>query len=363
MEKNNTLTSYQVFVLIVIPGFTAISELVVGRLTETASADNWISILLAGAIAALAVLVIISLTKRFANDSLFGFTEKLLGKALGRAVNMIYVVYSLALVAFCIRTTVTTIYNFGLRETPQILFIIFYLLPAVYISTKKFVVIGRIAELALVILVVVSFTLSVLNMRLNVDFFRPVGVSGLKQILAAVLPAQNTFIGLYALLFFFPLIKNKKTALKSCLAGVGFSTLVITFFFVVVVGFFGPKRASMFFWPPLKYLSTISTPIFERLDIIVMWLGPGLSLVAIFIGFYLAKAGINQSFRIEQAGKKYIVTGVLFIILIIITRFSQNYYQIIAFSKIMEIFGLLVNLIIPLVLLTISMLFKRRETE
>lgn len=361
LRKNNELTSFQVFALVVLPSFTSLSHVVIGRLTKTANADLWISIIITGFLAAFAVLIMVSLARKFPDDSLFTFSKKILGNFFGTIINMVYILYSMIFIALTLRVNMTLIYNSGLRETPMIVVILLYLLTAFYVNTKKVVVISRVAELLFFALIFLLVIIPILNFEINPDYLLPIGNSGLGKILEAILPAQNIFLGIYFLLFFFPYIGNKGASLKNTLVGVGFTTLISAFFYILVIGFFGPQRASMFFWPLLKYISTISTPVFERIDILDMWLGPLISLATIFVGFYIAKMGFVEMFGVKRDEKNYLVIIIVFIITAFLTQYPKNYYDLLNFNNMLVIFSIGVNFVIPIILFIFSVIFQKGE--
>lgn len=361
LRKNNELTSFQVFVLVVLPSFTSLSHVVIGRLTKTANADLWISIIITGFLAAFAVLIMVSLARKFPDDSLFIFSKKILGNFFGTIINLVYILYSMIFIALVLRINITIIYNSGLRETPMIFVILLYLLTVVYINTKKVIVINRFAELLFFALIFLIVIIPLLKLEINPDFLLPIGSNGLGKILEAILPAQNIFLGIYFLLFFFPYIGNKQASLKNALVGVGFATLISTFFYILVVGFFGAQRASMFFWPLLKYISTISTPVFERIDILDMWLGPLISLATIFVGFYIAKIGCIEMFSVKRDKKNYLIIIIIFIIITLLTQYPKNYYDLLNFNNMLVVFSIGVNFVIPIILFIFSTIFQRGE--
>lgn len=361
LDRNTKLTSFQVFVLVVLPSFSSVSYMSGGKLIEAAGADAWITCIATSFLASFSVFIIISLAKRFPNDTVFTFSKKIFGGFFGTILNLIYIIYSMVFTAFVLRVFLTIIYTIAFRETPMLLIIVLYLATAVYISTKNVVVISRVAEISFIFIVLIITIIPLLEYQINMDYLLPIGSSGIGNILKAVIPYLTTFLGLYSLLLFIPYIKNKKASMKSALAGVVFVTLVYTVYSIILIGFFGAERASMFFWPLLKYISTISSPVVERIDVIIMILWAGIGLVSVYIGFYFSKIGLVETFGLKGDKKNYLIIAVVFIISVYLTQFPKNYCDLLIYSKILVLFSIGVNFIFPLILLIFSLLLKRRE--
>lgn len=362
LDRNNKLTSFQVFVLVLLPSFSSVVYMVSGMVVATGRADGWISIIVTGLLASFSVFIIMPLARKFPNDTVFTFSKKILGKYLGTIINLAYIVYSILFTAYVLRILLTIVYTIAFRKTPMILLILLYLLTAVYISTKNVIVIARVAEIVFIPLILVAVITPLLKFNVNLDFLLPIGSNGIGTILRAIIPSQNIFLGLYMLLIFIPYIKNKKTSTKYALAGVCITTLIIAIYYIIIIGFFGSNRASMFFWPLLKYISTISTPIFTRIDVILIMITSVVNLVSIYIGFYSAKIGLIETLGLKGDKKNYLIIIIIFLVSVYLTQFPNNYFDLLKFNKILVLFSIVVNSILPLIFLIFSLLNKRKET-
>lgn len=361
VDRNMNLTPFQVFILVVLPSFHPVAYMTFDLVFEVSGADAWLTVIATGLLAALSVFVILSLAKQFPNDTIFTFSKKIFGKYIGTLINLMYILFSVLSTAFVLRVFLSIIFNIAFRETPMIALILLYLLSAVHISTKNVMVISRVAEISFIFLIIILVTIPLLKFEINLDFLKPIGINGIGNISKGVLPSLNSFLGLYGILLFIPYIKNKSASMKSALLGIGFTTIVYTFYSILLVSFFGPNRVSIFFWPILKYIGTISTPVIERVDVILIMLWSAIGLISVYIGFYFAKIGLVETFGLKGDKKNYIIITIVYIILTFLTQYPNDYFDLLAFNKILVVFSLGINFILPLVLLIFSLVFKRRE--
>lgn len=362
LQKNTKLTSFQFFVMIVITSFSSIAFMDIGLVTQTAGADGWITCIIVAFLAVLEIFIIISLSSKFPNDTVFTISKKVLGKYIGMLVNIIYILYSILFTSFVLKVFLTIVYNMAFRETPILLIIILYYLTAVYISTKNIVVISRVAELSFMLFLIITTTIPLLMSKINIDYLLPIGSSGFENILKAAIPYLNSFLGLYIILLLFPYVDNKKKCMKIAIAAVCFRTIVFAFYYIMIIGISGPRRVSVLFWPLLKQISTISSPIFERIDVVLIMLWAGICLISIYVGFYFSKVGILETLNLKGNKKDYFVIAFLFIISVYLTQIPKNYHELIVYNNKMVLFSIVVNFIFPFILLMLSLLLKRSET-
>jgi len=328
---------------------------------EKASSDGWISVLLAGVLVQLFILFIWLLWARFPNNSIFEITKYITGNFIGTIINIIYIVYSL-LVSIMIVSQFNNILNkWILDTTPYWVLSILILSVGFYLSKENIKIIARFDSFVSVIVILVILTVILSYKYADIRYILPIGKAGFTNIIIGVNQSITAMVGFEILLIIFPLVEGeKKDVLKISLL----STMIVS----ILYGFitfssylvFSPKEIVLIPEPILYMLKAISLNLLERLDIIFIsiWMIPITTSLVSYL--YMASRGIGDVFY--KGEHKYSFKYIL-IIIFFASFFLQDEDIIKTFSKFVSMFTYVTIVAIPIFLLFLALIFKKRQGD
>ncbi|NLC44671.1 MAG: GerAB/ArcD/ProY family transporter, partial [Clostridiales bacterium] len=102
-NKQKGLSNFQVSALVALTIIGMTIVFIPRIAAEQAGIDGALSTLLAGILSIVLAAVIITLSKRFPNETVIEFSQEILGKVLGKAYGILFVLHSTAVVAYILR--------------------------------------------------------------------------------------------------------------------------------------------------------------------------------------------------------------------------------------------------------------------
>jgi hypothetical protein len=222
--------------------------------------------------------------------------------------------------------------------------------------------ISRFCEICLIFIIVIFFPLLLEWPQYNFGNLKPVGNNGLVNIIKGVQPEVTPFIGLQTLFAIFPDVENKKKIMKPILISIIITTLIYIVWFICMVAFLGIERIKMFTWADLEFIESISFPILDNLSTVFIITLFFLVITALLTFFYTATTGINV--LIGKRKKKDLQSPII-VGIICFASFSVV-FQLELMGKLYALASILTIIfvfIIPLLLLVVSVVFKRRKSS
>ena len=334
----------------------------------SAGKDAWLAILFGSLLGCLFFLMYYQLYQWFPEDSFTGYVKKILGKKLGTAVGYIYAIAALYISSRVLRVFGEVLLSSTYPETPLVIVHALMILVVIYAVNKGIETIARTAELTIVIvfiLAIFGFVLIVLSGVMDIDRILPILENGFVPVLKTVVTeTMNVPFGeVMIFTIIFPYLNNNR---RMRIIGVGAmllsgimiaGTMVIN---ILTLGFHVVEDSG---FPLLATIQMISVADFlERLDVlflIVLFIDVFSKLV---LFFYFGLIGLTELFGLESHKQISYPIGmiVLFCSLTIATNYSEYAYQSVNISARYISFPL--QVIIPLILLTIAF-FKKRKQE
>lgn len=333
----------------------------------SAGKDAWLAILLGSLIGCLFFLMYYQLYQWFPEDSFTGYVKKILGKKLGTAVGYIYAIAALYISSRVLRVFGEVLLSSTYPETPLVIVHALMILVVIYAVNKGIETIARTAELTIVIvfiLAIFGFVLIVLSGVMDIDRILPILENGFVPVLKTVVTeTMNVPFGeVMIFTIIFPYLNNNR---RMRIIGVGAmllsgimiaGTMLIN---ILTLGFHVVEDSG---FPLLATIQMISVADFiERLDVlflIVLFIDVFSKLV---LFFYFGLIGLTELFGLESHKQISYPIGmiVLFCSLTIATNYSEYAYQSINISA--RYFSFPLQVIIPLILLTIAFFKKRKQ--
>ncbi len=265
------LTDYQWFAVIVCAVLGAGITILPRTVAISAGRDGWLSIILAGAGACLFALLLWLLCRKFPTKTLPEISVAVLGRLLGTAVSVLYILYAFVLAGAIMRVFVEIIDTWVLVWTPDYVFYLLLLGVTVYVARMGATTLARLMEIITLLTVVVFLIWLTPLGEFNSLHLLPVGAEGVVAIAEGALEAFFSFLGFEALLVFYPLIANQQKVLKVTLIALVFITLLYAGNVILTFGVLGVEHTMLQKWPVISYLRVGSLPFARRVDTVVLF--------------------------------------------------------------------------------------------
>ncbi len=381
INKENLITSKQFMILIfstmIGVGIISTPYLLVKEVGHNA----WLSALMSGIISILLTIIISRLLNIHKDKSIFGINKLLYGKYAGMALNSLYLLYLILKTSIILRLIIEIIHIIIMKTTPSLILSILALICPFYMAFYGLKPICRFSNFVFLILVEIIFLYFVSFSHIRLSFLLPVGNISLPSLLYSMRSTAFSFLGFAFLWLVYPVITDKKNALKYTIWAMVLSTLLFTSTIVVTMGYFGENMLKHIIFPVYYLALVYKVPVFERIDLIflVIWF-PALSMTLkayFFVTYYWlyqatgyifpkiksnanAFSGNNKnknSLTGVKDKKKKIVFLILFSILIVaVSRILKDYNHVLKTIEITDMIGVslisgmaIIDLIISLI--------------
>lgn len=326
--------------------------------SEVSGRDGWISVIIGGLFAILNTYIVIKLAKRYPNETIIEYSNKIVGKYLSKVIGILFLLFYIGSSSIILRMLAEILITWFLRYTPRTIISLLIVLLCVYGSRKGIKVLGRVSYILvfllfpLIILLIVPFFVesSIMNIR-------PVGREGI-NIIKGVLPSIFSYSGFELILLYFPFLTNKKKIVKAGIYPViGITILYSTIVFLQFITF--PQVTIKKMWmPSIQYIASLKVPFFERIDLLFIntWLIA--IFTTIFTQYYSIGVVIKDLFNLKsRKNVPIIVAPIVFFISII----PNNIVETNKYGEIISYASILLAIILPTLLLIISNFKKRGD--
>lgn len=362
MEKAK-ISAYQFFILIIFFELGTALFLPVGI---TAKQDIWLALLVGMAGGFCLYLVYYGLYSYYPEIPLTEYAQKILGKALGRILAFLYVLYFMYLAARVVRDFGELLVIIFFPDTP--LFIVNFLLVLVimYTVSKGIEVLARTGEILfpLVIFIFLSGLLLIsVTGIIQLENIKPVLEEGYLRVLKTAFTETLYFPFGEVLVFamILPYLNRPKKAKQTGLFALGISGLVLALTKGINASVLGVNLVQRSDFPLLSAIQTIEVAGFlERLDIFFLLT----TLITVFfkvsVYFYAAVTGAANLFAIKKSSQLVYQFGAVLLFLSI--TMASNYPEHIreGLHVVPMYMHLPFQVIIPILFLIIAF-FKNRK--
>jgi spore germination protein KB len=290
-----------VFMLFMIRSTVTIASLPV-LTTGTAEQDAWLSAIVSLAATLLMILLIGGLAVKFPEETVFEYSQKLLGKAGGAIICLFFLWTFLNTAATEIRIYAELLKIGFLPYTPLIFLISSMVLLAAVAVGLGVEVIARTAD-ALFFFYVFSITASLLGALKAFDFInlQPVLSRGFGPVFSSALTSAALGNQSLVLSILVPTLTAPRKAIPSAALAALLSGIVLILSTITVVGVLGPKISSSSLFPFFLMTKAIEISHFvERVEVLVViaW-GLGIFInLAVFL--YCGARGVSQLAKIRD---------------------------------------------------------------
>lgn len=320
MIEKGRISSQQFFFLILILILSASLFNLPSIIIADNKQDVWLVMLIALGIDVVVAVVLYVLGLRYPKQTMFEYSEEILGRFLGKVAGLIFALFFLVNAVVLLRILTSFLTTAIMPETPMMVFYLIMLIVSAYAVNAGLEAIGRLSELVAPIVILsllFSFTLNVNHIK--VENLKPVFQLSMWEAL------QNSFLpgSLYGLCIimgvFMAYHNNPKDTLKAKLGGVVTGTLLIITDLLMVIMVFGANLCSQMRFPLYRFVQMIEVgDFFERLEPLVMvfWIAAG--FLSITMLYYVSTLGFAQLLKLPDYKPLIPYTGVAILILTIV---------------------------------------------
>lgn len=284
--------------------------------TRQALQDAWISTLIATTNGVLIALLVITLMRRFPEQTLVQYSEDIMGKFIGKIIGLGYIWWFLHINAIIVREFGDFMVDVFMPRTPLLVFNAMIVLLAVMAVKSGLEPLGRLNEWIFILnsfILIMIFTFSIPEVRL--ENLQPVLERGIVPVLRGAYTPTMWFGEIIILGMIFPFITQPQRGYRIALAHLITGAFLLAGA-VITLGIFGPELLSRFKFPITEVVRLISLGDFlERIEIIlaVLWISGVFVKVSIF--HYVTVMAAAQWFNLRDYRPLALPLGILNVVL------------------------------------------------
>lgn len=285
--------------------------------TVQAGQDAWISALIATANGIIISLLVVTLMRRFPEQTIIQYSEDILGKFLGKIVGLGYFWFFLHTNAIIIREFGDFLVAAFMPKTPLIVFNSMIVILAVLAIRSGLEPLGRLNEWIFILFssILIFFTVFLIH-EMQVENFLPVLERGIVPALKGAVTPTSWFGEIILLSMIFPFLTQPQRGYR---VAIGAHLIVGAFLLIGVVqsvSIFGPELVSAFKFPIIQTVRLISLGEFlERIEVLIMVIWVAGVFVKVSVFHYATVMSAAQLFNLTDYRPLAIPLGILVVIL------------------------------------------------
>ncbi len=359
MIEKGKISAFQMG-LIMYPTIVATAILLVPAITSNqAGRDSWLSPMLASLIGLFMVYIAYRLNKHYPNETIIEYSEHILGRALGKVLGLIYLLFYLHVNGIVIREYGEFMVGTFLSKTPITVVMGTMVLVCAFNVRGGVEVMGRCAQMFVPMLFLLFICIvTLLIPDLDPKNMFPMMEHGVGPSFKGSFAPQAWFSEFILISFLLPYVTDREKGMKWGMISVltVMMTLVITN--LATLFLFGELTAS-FTYPVMVAARFISiADFFEHLEAIVMTIWVMGTFVKISMFYYVIVLGTAQWLKLSNYRPLTLPIGFLLILFSI--WLAPNLQEMVHFiGTIAPFYFLSVQTMIPVLLLLIALIQAR----
>ncbi|MCM2534345.1 spore germination protein [Neobacillus pocheonensis] len=340
------------------------SALVVS-LGSNAGKDAWLSILLGlcGGIALFFMYYF--LFRQYPTLPLTGYARKIFGKYIGWMIGLVYTVYFLYAASRNLRDFSDLLLTSTLPATPLLAITILMILAICYVLYLGIEVVGRTAEIFIVILILFGLIgnfLVLVSGGVKFHNLQPILENGWKPILMTSFPLVTyfPFAEMFVFTMILPYLNRPKLAKKVWLSAFISSGLILSYTAALNIAVLGFDEVGRSTFPLLSTIGKVNLMEFlQRLDAIVVFTFLITMFFKITIFFYAAVIGMVDLFKLKNHQQIILPAGVIltFLSMMIASNFAEHIEEGQTITS--YYIHIPLHIIIPLFMVVVAMIRNR----
>lgn len=360
MQKNNEVTGWQLFFLIIQTQIGVGVLSLPKDISAEAGHDAWISLIFGGIIVQVLLLLFLWLLLRAGEVSYFDMMIKSFGKLAGNFLVFCYLIYILYILTVSNLSFTKVLSDWIYMDTPKELLVILFLIPAAYCAGSKIIHIARFSMIVSCLLpVMIILLIPVYSSPEYIHLF-PIGSEGMPAILRGLEASMLAYIGFEAFLYFSKYVKsNREKELKKAVWATSFVLFFYLFLIISTQLYFHLEEILVVPYAVLYILKSLSFVIIERIDLIFITLWIVVALTSFINYLFVAAEETRLLFNLKSHQRviMVIVTSVF-----VISLFINEKQSIIKLQSLVPYAAVIFTVILPLVTLCTYLLFRKGHT-
>jgi len=332
-------------------------------LASKAKQDAWLSAIVAVCIGLLAVSLYVALGKRFPNKTFAEYSELIVGKWLGKAATLSFLLFAVFIATVSLRNIGAFLTDQILTETPiEVIYIMVMAVVAmgVRLGLETF---SRAAELFFPWITMLFITLVLLAVpQMKMVHLQPVLEWGGLPILQAAIPSIHfPFVESAVLLMIYPFVNKSRKSGKAFLTGVLLGGIMLTVITLLCIAVLGPVLTAENRYPSYIIAKTINIGNFlQRIEAIMAIIWFLTIYFKLCVLLYAMSLGISQTFRCREYRFLTIpLAGV--IIPFTIIEIPNSTYLLQFNQTIMPFYTFTFGLLLPLLLYAVALVRRKKS--
>lgn len=265
--------------------------------------EAWISAIIAGAVGTVIAIIVYFLGKRFPGFTAFTYFETILGKWLGKALGMVFVLFFIFTAGSSLHLFSEMISATSLRATPLIVITVTLAILSLQAAAGGFEVVARLGEIwgpvtafSLILLILLSIP--------NMDLGRlvPMFDKGIAPVFEQSLSPIGVFGEIsWIVILAMPFIAKPKDVLKGILIGNAIAVSLVSLGALFLASIFDSSDIAHMTFPSYTAARMINVgEIIQRVEWLISSIWIGTMTVKLSLLFYGAAAGVGSIFKLRE---------------------------------------------------------------
>lgn len=333
--------------------------------SRRAGYDSWMSILVGGIFAQIAIIVIYQLGKRYPDQSLQQYIFSILGKPLGSLMNLLFALYC-AQSSIMVVTSYSDVLNrWVLFQTPFFVIVGISLIVSAYVASSTLRSIATITQ-SILNMFLICFVIILVSGMGKGDWrhFMPIGSHGIGSIIKDSVPAFWAYAGYELLLYVFPFVKcNKKKDIFIAMSiANGVTTLFYLLITILVMYNFSESQLNTITEPMVYILRKFRWPVVQSLDILFMTIWLSVTTVTAYVYLFLS-ARYFAFVRIKEIRKHSFLVWIVALICFTVGIWFSDRQSLFKFSEYHNKATMIMIALVPTIFLLISYVREKVARE
>lgn len=325
--------------------------LVIGTSHESRQ-DAWLSVLIALTMFIPLILACSRIVSLYPQKGLYDIVISIFGNFIGKVIILVYVLYAILLGAIVIRIFSEFINIVTMPETPQMVIQIFLLIFCAWMVKSGIESMGRWSKFVLpIVIITILITTSIALKDMHVSYLKPVGGSGISNIMQGAFTAFSYPLAESVLILpIYGSVKKGENPKRIFFAGTAIGTVLMLMAYFRNILVLGITSYGMHIFPSYTAISVISMgEFFTRIEVLVGLLFLLGGYVKISVCLFDAAIGMVKIFNLENYKAMAYPAGLLTLTLAIII--NKNAAEFFTWEKIYKFVAIPYQVILPLIIL------------
>lgn len=304
--------------------------------------------------------LITALGQRFPDQSIFHYSEDILGRWPGRLGSILLILFFTILSAMTAREFGEVVVTAVLKKTPLEIIVAIMLFLAAISARNDVVTFTFVHEFFMPFILAPGLMIIFFSLK-NADplYLQPMLGNEPYGFWEGVLTIAALFQGTFIISILIPSMRQPQKAMRAGLIGMAIASGFYLLTVAATIAVFGPEETKQTLWPTLELARATSLPanVLERLDAIFLIIWVTAVFTTLLSSYYLTIHGLSNLLRLKD---HKLFTFFLLPFVFVVSMTTPNVLDLYAFIRFIGKMGLALTILYPLLLLVTAWIRKRR---